>query len=115
MSFNIIGSHQKFGVQLANPWMVVALVLAFLISSTMLPSRSDQWSWLPVILIVVLVVGLMVLMGAGGWMYDKIAGPANEGAKTAALVFGISLALSIVVYIPARLLRGLLSRRQESR
>jgi len=83
--------------------------LAFTISSTMLPSSSDRRAWLPIALFLLAVTALALLAGAGPWMLDNLAPWLNQALRALALIFGISLALHLVLLLPLRLLRGLIS------
>lgn len=83
--------------------------LTFTISSTMLPSASDRRAWLPIGLVVVGLVLLALVAGAGPWMLANVAPWLAWGLHSLATVFGISLALHLVLLIPLRLLRELLS------
>ena len=83
--------------------------LTFTISSTMLPSASDRRAWLPIGLVVVGLVLLALVAGAGPWMLENVAPWLARGLRSLATVFGISLALHLVLLIPLRLLRELLS------
>lgn len=79
--------------------------LAFTISSTMLPSASDRRAWLPIGLALGLVIGAALLIGAGPWMLENLAPWLNRGFQAVATVFGISLALHLVILLPFWLLR----------
>ncbi|NLG99757.1 MAG: hypothetical protein GX491_20570 [Chloroflexi bacterium] len=83
--------------------------LAFTISSTMLPSASDRRAWLPLVLVLLALVGLALFAGAGPWMFDHLAPWLNRAVRSLATVFGISLALHLVMLIPLRLVRGFIS------
>ena len=83
--------------------------LAFAISSTMLPSASDRRAWLPIGLVVLGLVLLALLAGEGPWMLSNVAPWLDRGLRTLAMVFGVSLALHVVLLVPLRLLRELLS------
>jgi len=83
--------------------------LAFTISSTMLPSSSDRRAWLPIALFLLAMTALALLAGAGPWMLDNLAPWLNQALRALALIFGISLALHLVLLLPLRLLRGLIS------
>ena len=84
--------------------------LAFAVSSTMLPSDSDRRAWLPLTLGLVLISGLALLAGAGPWMWQHLLPWVNGALRILALVFGISLALHLVLLIPTGLLAALLER-----
>ena len=80
--------------------------LAFSVATTMLPSDSDRGAWLPLLLWAALVAGAAVLAGAGPWMVENLAPALNNGLRAAALVFGISLGLHLLMWVPFRLLRA---------
>jgi hypothetical protein len=84
--------------------------LTFTISTTMLPSESDRRAWLPLALWVLLLVGAAALAGAGPWLLENLAPFLNEGLRAVALVFGISLGIHVLLWIPLRLLRELIAR-----
>ena len=83
--------------------------LAFAISSTMLPSASDRRAWLPIGLVALGLVLLALLTGEGPWMLANVAPWLDRGLRALATVFGVSLALHLVLLVPLRLLRELLS------
>lgn len=84
--------------------------LAFTISSTMLPSASDRQAWLPMILLVLGLLGLVILAGAGQWMLDHLAPGLTSLLSTLVLIFAVSLFLHLVLWLPFLGLRYLLSR-----
>lgn len=84
--------------------------LAFTVSSTMLPSDSDRRAWIPLLIGLALALGLATLAGAGPWMWVNLAPWVNGALRILALVFGISLALHLVLLVPISILAALLSR-----
>ena len=83
--------------------------LAFTISSTMLPSASDRRAWLPIALVITVIAGLALVAGAGPWMLENLAPWLNRAFRSVATVFGISLALHLVLLLPLRFLRGIIA------
>lgn len=83
--------------------------LAFTVSSTMLPSASDRRAWLPIGLVALGLVVLALLAGEGPWMLTHVAPWLDRALRALATVFGVSLALHLVLLIPLRLIRELLS------
>jgi hypothetical protein len=83
---------------------------AFTISSTMLPSAADRRAWLPVMIIIGAVILIALLAGAGAWMLKNIAPVINRGLNMLAMIFAISLAIHLILGIPAWLSRALISR-----
>jgi hypothetical protein len=88
--------------------------LTFTFSTTMLPSESDRRAWLPLALVVVLLIGAAALAGAGPWLLDNLAPLLNNGLRGVALVFGISLGIHVLLWIPLRVLRELIARLTHS-
>ena len=84
--------------------------LAFAVSSTMLPSPSDRRAWMPVVLVLALVVGLGLLGGAGPWMLEHLAPLLNRALRVLAAIFGISLGIHLVLWLPFRILHALASK-----
>ncbi|GAP07349.1 MAG TPA: hypothetical protein DEQ80_03530 [Anaerolinea thermolimosa] len=82
--------------------------LAFAISTTMLPSAADRRAWLPLGLVLLALIALALLAGAGPWMIEHLAAWLNQVFRALAVVFGISLVLHLTLWLPLRLLRGLL-------
>lgn len=76
----------------------------------MMPSRSDRRAWLPVAVIVVIFLLLALTVGAGPWMWENLAAPFNQISQVLALVFGISLAIHVILIFPLFVARKLLTR-----
>ncbi len=86
------------------------LYLAFVVSSTMLPSKSDRRAWLPIGVFAALLIIISVVVGAGPWMLANLAAPVNAAMRAAAFVFGVSAAIHLIFLPPALLLRLILER-----
>lgn len=86
-------------------WFYIAIA----VSSTMLPSASDRRAWLPVAAVLTLLLSLSLLGGAGPWMVSHLAVPFNQVMRTIALIFGISVLVHLVLWLPVWGLRRLLS------
>jgi hypothetical protein len=84
--------------------------LAFVVSSTMLPSASDRRAWLPIALVFGGLLLLALLAGAGPWMLEHLAPALNSALRGVAAVFAISAAVHLVALVPIWLLRVLLSK-----
>jgi len=84
--------------------------LTFVISSTMLPSASDRKAWRPLLLIGILILGIILLAGAGTWFMTHLSLYVNEAMRTVAIVFGISSVLHLILILPTWLIRIGLSR-----
>jgi hypothetical protein len=84
--------------------------LTFVVSATMMPSASDRQRWTPLILFVVTVLGLAFLVGAGPWLAENVAPGLNDVLRAAAVVFGISITVHLVLLLPTVLIRQGLNR-----
>jgi hypothetical protein len=84
--------------------------LTFTVSSTMLPSASDRHAWLPLGLLAAGLVGVAILAGAGPWLLDTLAQPANSFLRALALIFGLSGILHTLLIVPFLLFHRILVR-----
>lgn len=84
--------------------------LTFVISSTMLPSRSDRNAWLPLGLSVAVLVGLALFAGAGSWMMSNLAPPLNAFLQSVATLFGLSASVHGILIPPVLLIHKLMAR-----
>jgi len=84
--------------------------LAFCISSTMTPSESDRHAWLELIIAVGVLFSIVLLVGAGPWMWKTIAPLLSNFLGSVAVIFGLSGAIHIVLVLPAALTHKLLAK-----
>ena len=84
--------------------------LAFAVSSTMMPSQSDRHAWLPLGILIIGLIILAILAGAGTWMLEKLAPNVNNFMRALALIFVMSGALHIVLTMPLLILHWILAR-----
>jgi hypothetical protein len=92
------------------PDFAIWFYLTFAISSTMLPSRSDRHAWLPMGLSILVLFGLALFAGAGGWMMTNLAPSLNTFLRSVATLFGLSAAVHAISIPPVMLLHKLLAR-----
>jgi len=92
------------------PDFVLWFYLTFVISSTMLPSRSDRNAWLPLGLSVAALFGLALFGGAGPWMLENLAPRLNTFLQSVAILFGLSAIVHGILIPPVLLIRKLLVR-----
>jgi hypothetical protein len=83
--------------------------IIFVISSTMYPSASDRRSWLPIILLVVGIIIVSVLFGAGPWMI-QVAPGLNGFLLEVATILGICALIHVVLFLPLWAVRLLIVR-----
>jgi hypothetical protein len=84
--------------------------LAFAVSSTMMPSESDRHAWLELVISVGVLFSLVLLIGAGPWMWNNIAPLISEFLSSVAVIFGLSSIIHIVLVLPTALLHKLLAK-----
>lgn len=92
------------------PYFWLWFYLTFVVSSTMLPSPSDRHAWMPLGLVLLTLLGLSIIVGAGPWMLEKIAPPLNSLFKSVSMLFGLSAMVHLLLYIPTAVINKILSR-----
>jgi hypothetical protein len=83
--------------------------LVFTISSTMMPSSSDRRAWLPLTLVIGVFSGLILLFGAGPWIFSHLGTVIKSAIDAITIVFGITVFIHLLLFPPAWLIRKLLS------
>ena len=86
------------------PDFYVWAYLIFAVSSTMMPSEMDRHAWLPFGLWVGILLALAVFAGAGTWMLENLAPLLDGFFSAAAILFGLSALLHVVLILPAMIL-----------
>jgi len=84
--------------------------LTFTVSSTMLPSASDRRAWPSIAIVLVIVLGLALVSGAGPWMAGTLAPVFNEALRALDIVLGISVLFHLVLLPPFWILHRLLEK-----
>jgi hypothetical protein len=84
--------------------------LTFTISSTMMPSQSDRHAWLPLGLLVVGLIVVSILAGAGTWMLANLTPPFNQFMQALAMIFGLSGLLHLILILPFLLMHKILAK-----
>lgn len=84
--------------------------LTFAVSSTMMPSESDQHAWLPLAIVATILLGLGIVAGAGPWLVDNLAKPLNDFLRGTALILFVSVLLHAVLIVPLMLIHRVLTR-----
>ena len=93
-----------------HPDFFLWFYLAFVISSTMLPSDTDRLSWIPILIGLGIVLVASLLAGAGPWLVQHIVPPLNDALKSIAILFGIGFFLHLVLVIPVRVFREFIQK-----
>jgi len=84
--------------------------LTFVVSATMMPSESDRQSWMPLVMFVLMVLIVAFVVGGGPWLAENLTPGLNNILRAAAVVFGISIAVHVLLLFPTFLVRRGLNR-----
>jgi hypothetical protein len=84
--------------------------LAFAVSSTMMPSESDRHAWLELLISIGVLFAIAFLIGAGPWMLSNIVPRVSNLLSSAAVIFGLSVLVHVVLVLPTALVHKLLAR-----
>ena len=84
--------------------------LLFTVSSTMLPSASDRRAWpsFGIVIVILLVMGL--ISGAGAWMMENLAPWFNSALRALDIVLVISSLFHLLLLPPVWVIRRLLEK-----
>lgn len=110
MQVNLAALPDAFAALYAQSDFWLWFYLTFVVSATMMPSPSDRQAWMPLFLFVGTVVGVAFLIGAGPWLAENLAPGLNNVLRAAAVVFGISILVHVVLLLPTLLVRRGLTR-----
>ncbi|MEJ2711114.1 MAG: hypothetical protein P8074_26140 [Anaerolineales bacterium] len=94
----------------AHPDFWLWFYLIFTVSSTMMPSASDRRGWLPIILGIAVLLAATLIAGAGPWLWENAAPQLDRILQAVAMVFGISVAVHLVLLVPLWVVRKFLNR-----
>ena len=106
----MLDGPSALALTLAKPDFWLWFYLVVTVSSTMLPSASDRRSWQPIGLILLLLLVISLLAGAGPWLLTYLAPSLNQALRAVAVVFAISVVVHVVFLLPTWLLHRLLAR-----
>jgi hypothetical protein len=96
----------------AAPWLGLWFYLAWAVSNTMLPSPSDRRGWLTVLIVIALLLGVSIYLGYGRELLTRVQDPLSLALRSMAGIFGLTIALDMLVSAPLTLLAAILSRLQ---
>ncbi len=92
------------------PYFWFWFYITFIISSTMLPSESDRYSWMPMLMILGLLLVLALVAGAGPWMLENLAPPLNSFLRGSALILVVSVIVHAILVLPLMLIHRILTK-----
>ena len=76
----------------------------------MLPSASDRRAWLPLILVMVFLLGVLLLVGVGPTLLSTIGSTLLSTLDAITMVLGITVIIHLVLLPPIYLIRKFVSR-----
>lgn len=82
----------------------------FVVSSTMFPSASDRRAWTPILLMVIFVISLLLISGAGPWLWENFGSAFLGVVHTLSLIYILSALVHLILLPPFWLLRQVLQR-----
>jgi hypothetical protein len=84
--------------------------IIFVISSTMFPSATDRRAWGPIFLMLMLLIALVLIAGAGPWLWDNLGAPIFNMVDLLSVIFVLSALVHLILWPPSWLLRVILER-----
>lgn len=76
----------------------------------MLPSTADRRAWMPVIISIALILGLVILVGVGPLIVSRFGVALAKALNAVAMVFGVTVLIHLVLMPPLLAIRLLISR-----
>jgi hypothetical protein len=112
---SIIQGHVTASIQIIKsatikPDFWLWFYLIFTVSSTMMPSAADRRAWIPLLLCVLGLLGLILLAGIGPWLMTHLELALIAAINAINLIFGITIVTHIIILPPTWLVRKLISR-----
>jgi anaerobic C4-dicarboxylate transporter len=83
--------------------------LIFAVSNTMLPSASDRRAWLPLILVMVILLGMVLFIGIGPWILNRLGSTFKSALDAIIMVLGITVLIDLVLLPPTYFIRRVIS------
>ena len=94
----------------AQPDFWIWFYVIFVVSSTMFPSESDRRAWGPILLTLAIFLGLLLIAGAGPWLWENLGSAMLRLLHTLALIFILSALVHLLLWPPCWLMRRFLER-----
>jgi hypothetical protein len=82
----------------------------FVVSSTMFPSATDRRGWIPILLMLGILLAVILISGAGPWMWDHLGSTLMTFVYTLSLIFILSSLVHLFLLPAFWLLRLSLER-----
>jgi hypothetical protein len=95
---------------IAQPDFWLWFYLVFVVSNTMFPSASDRKAWLPLILVMIIILGLILLIGAGPWIMTRLGATLKSALDAIVMVLGMTVLIDLALLPPTYFIRRIISR-----
>lgn len=79
--------------------------LIFVVSSTMFPSATDRRAWSPILLTSGILFGLILISGAGPWLWTNFGEYLVSLVEVLSLIFILSTIIHIILLLPSWIIR----------
>lgn len=76
----------------------------------MFPSASDRRAWMPILILVALIVALLLISGAGPWLWENLGTSLLSFVHILSLIFVLSALVHLILLPPLWMLRQLLQK-----
>ena len=106
----ISSSLSAFSQTVNQPDFWIWFYFIFVVSSTMFPSATDRRAWSPILLTLGLLVALILISGAGPWLWENVGSTLIGIIHILSLIFIISALVHLILLPPFWLLRLALGR-----
>ncbi len=93
-------------MRVPDAWLWAYLIFA--VSNTMLPSQSDRASWMPILLLMLLIVSLTWVAGLGPTIVERLGQPLDLAAPWLAATYGFTILADLPFVLVVALLERLL-------
>jgi len=94
----------------SQPDFWIWFYVIFVVSSTMFPSETDRRAWRPILIIIGILLALLLISGAGQWLWNNLSNVVQSGFYFLSLIFVLSALVHFILWPPCWLLRIFLER-----
>ncbi len=107
---NLSSLNSSYSTVMNQPDFWIWFYLIFVVSSTMFPSATDRRAWSPILLTVGVVIALILIAGAGPWLWEHLGSTLLNFVHILSQIFIISAIAHLLLLPLFWLMRLMLSR-----
>ena len=107
---NISSLTSSLSTVINQPDFWIWFYLIFVVSSTMFPSATDRRAWSPILLTVGVVIALILIAGAGPWLWEHVGSTLLDFVHILSQIFIISAIAHLLLLPLFWVMRLMLSR-----